>query len=70
MNSGAAAFRPLTKGANTKERKTIPPIQVTAARRCRTTRTEYMGRIIIESAPGFQLLPVRGEPSVSDCADG
>jgi hypothetical protein len=41
MNSGAA-FRPLTNGAKTKERKIIPPIQVTAARMWRTTRVEYM----------------------------
>jgi hypothetical protein len=41
VNSGAA-FRPLTNGAKTKDRKIIPPIQVTAARMCRTTRVEYM----------------------------
>jgi hypothetical protein len=41
MNSGAA-FRALTNGAKTRDRKIMPPIQLTAARMCRITRVEYM----------------------------
>ena len=54
INSGAA-FRPLTNGAKTRERKIMPPTQLTAASMCRTTRVEYMSPIIIESALDMHL---------------